>query len=86
MPGCITITETARHGDLKVGDVKIQTEIRKKRMIRRDMEGKILLSLCGCVCVCVCTTSQISNNFSIVVLIAQKFKIYAVPGSHDHKK
>lgn len=49
------------------------------------MEGKILLNVCVCLCVCVCTTSQISNNFSIVVLIAQKVKIYAVPGSQDHK-
>lgn len=53
-------------------------------MIRWDMEGKILLNVCVCLCV-FCTTSQISNNFSIVVLIAQKVKIYAVPGSQDHK-
>lgn len=53
-------------------------------MIRWDMEGKILLNVCVCVCVCL-HNYQISNNFSIVVLIAQKVKIYAVPGSQDHK-
>lgn len=52
----------------RLDEVKIQTEIRKKRMIRWDMEGKILLNLCVCVGVSVCVFAPLVKSVIILAL------------------